>query len=200
MSKTPETLDIERRLLRYTHGQFGCDEVTIGPFGRERVDFITLDFKGTWRCFEIKVSKADFHSKARKTFIGHLNYFVMPRALFAEVGDEVPSHVGVLVPGGNWLISEKKAERRPLGCDEKVLTRSIIRSLYRTYEQVKMSGNETVVGEYRRRIERLESTINDEKRRGTDAWLETSQMKSFLRQRGLLPEYEGWIARREERS
>ena len=41
-------------------GIFGCFEVTIGWNGKERVDFMTYDTKGIWRCYEIKVSKAEF--------------------------------------------------------------------------------------------------------------------------------------------
>ena len=108
MSKTAETLDLEARLLRYTSGQFGCDEVTIGPAGCERVDYMTVDFKGVWRCYEIKVSKADFRSKARKTFVGHLNYYVMPQVLYEVVKVEIPKHVGVLVPVGPHLCLESK--------------------------------------------------------------------------------------------
>jgi hypothetical protein len=60
-------------------GEFPCFEVTIGWFGHERVDMMSYDTKGIWRCFELKVSKSDFHSKAHNTFIGNYNYYVMPK-------------------------------------------------------------------------------------------------------------------------
>lgn len=65
MSKTDKTLDLERRLWFATNktGVFGCFEVTIGFGGRERVDYLTYDTKGVWRCYEIKVSKEDFYLK-----------------------------------------------------------------------------------------------------------------------------------------
>lgn len=195
MSKTPETLDLEARLIRYTSGQFGCDEVTIGPFGRERVDFLTLDFKGIWRCYEIKVSKADFHSKSRKTFVGHLNYYVMPEALYDAVKAEIPAHVGVLVPVGPSLCleSRKKATRKSLGAEEKTLAASLIRSLYRTYEQVKLSGSETVIQRYKRQISVLEDQLSKRLEIDLKDRHEAFMMKSFLRRNGLLQEYEGWV-------
>ena len=192
VSKTPETLDLEARLLRYTSGQFGCDEVTIGPAGCERVDYITVDFKGVWRCYEIKVSKSDFRSKTRKTFVGNLNYYVMPQPLYEAVKAEVPAHVGVLVPIGPYLCleSRKKAVRQAIGADEKLLTASLIRSLYRTYERVKLSGHEPVILDYKRRIARLEELIEDHRKDELEDRTELWAMQRFLRKRGLYKEYQ----------
>ena len=47
-------------------------------------------------CFEIKISKADFHSKNGHNFIGNLNYYVMPFNLYKEVKDEIPEHIGCI--------------------------------------------------------------------------------------------------------
>jgi len=57
MAKTEETLLIENSIYREANrqGVFGCFEVTIGWFGKERVDYMTYDTKGIWRCYEIKV-------------------------------------------------------------------------------------------------------------------------------------------------
>lgn len=77
--KTAETVALEKSIRRVTRktGVFGCYEVTIGFCGRERVDYMTYDTKGVFRCYEIKVSKADFHSAAAKSFVGHYNYYVL---------------------------------------------------------------------------------------------------------------------------
>lgn len=40
---------------------------------------MTYDTKGIFRCYEVKVSKADFHSAAVKSFVGHYNYYVLMR-------------------------------------------------------------------------------------------------------------------------
>ena len=136
MAKSEETIKLERTIWRATakQGLFGCFEVTIGWFGRERVDFLTYDTKGVWRCYEIKISKADFNSKSRHTFIGHFNYYVMPLELYEQVKDKIPNHIGVYVEGR----SVKKAKRQELGADEQVLKDSLIRSLCRDVEKVRV--------------------------------------------------------------
>ena len=67
MAKTEETLKLERAIFFATQktGVFSCFEVTIGFFGNERVDYMTFDTKGIWRCYEIKTSMSDFNSKAK---------------------------------------------------------------------------------------------------------------------------------------
>jgi hypothetical protein len=150
MAKTQLTTDLERQIYTATakQGVFGCFEVTIGWFGKERVDYITYDTKGVWRCYEIKVSKADFHSKAKKTFLGHFNYFVMTKDLYEEVKDEIPNHIGVYV--GDYLV--KRAKKQELGIDEKILKDSLIRSLYREVDKQIRSNNPTLIEGLERRL------------------------------------------------
>lgn len=133
MAKTEATLQLERDIWSATHkqGVFGCYEVTIGWFGKERVDYMTYDTKGIWRCYEIKVSKSDFHSEAHNTFIGNFNYYVLTKELYEQIKDEIPVHIGVYV--GNSCI--KRAKRQELGEDEQVLKNSMIRSLYREVDK-----------------------------------------------------------------
>ena len=90
--KTKKTLKLEKQIYNATKkmGVFGCFEVTIGFFGKERVDYMTYDTKGIFRCYEIKVSKSDFHSNAKLSFVGHYNYYVLTRKLYEEVKDEIP--------------------------------------------------------------------------------------------------------------
>lgn len=47
-------------------------------------------------CFEIKISKADFHSKHGHNFVGNANFYVMPKELYLEVKDEIPDDIGVI--------------------------------------------------------------------------------------------------------
>ena len=42
---------------------------------------MTMDCKGFFRCYEIKTSKSDFKSKAKKSFVGDFNYFVLMQKL-----------------------------------------------------------------------------------------------------------------------
>lgn len=55
--KTAETVALEKAIRRATYkmGTFGCYEVTIGYGGKERVDYMTYDTKGIFRCYEVKV-------------------------------------------------------------------------------------------------------------------------------------------------
>lgn len=133
MGKTNLTQSIEKSLWRATNkmGVFGCFEVTIGFGGNERVDYLTYDTKGIWRCYEIKTSKQDFYSNAAKTFIGHYNYFVMPEDLYEEVKKDIPKHIGV--HNGSWVI--KNPKKQDLEIDEQILKDSLIRSLHREQEK-----------------------------------------------------------------
>jgi len=148
------TIKLEREIWRATHkqGVFGCFEVTIGWFGHERVDYMTYDTKGIWRCFEIKVSKSDFYSKSKHTFVGNFNYFVMPKELFEQVKRDIPNHVGVYIDG----VSCKNAKKQELDIDEQVLKNSMIRSLCREFDKQFRSGNPAIIEQYNRRERELE--------------------------------------------
>jgi hypothetical protein len=155
IAKTELTMELEQSIHRNTNkqGTFGCFEVTIGWFGRERVDYMTYDTQGIWRCYEIKTSKSDFYSKAHKTFVGHYNYFVMPKKLYEEVKDDIPSHIGVYAEGSYAL---KKAKKQELTVDEQILKNSMIRSLCREAEKLYKINNPRFVENMNSRIRRLE--------------------------------------------
>jgi hypothetical protein len=153
IAKTELTKKLEREIWSATarQGVFGCFEVTIGWFGKQRVDYITYDTEGIWRCYEIKVSKEDFYSKAHHTFVGHYNYYVFPsEELYEQVKEAIPSYVGVYIKGA----CRKKAKKRELGVDEQILKNSLIRSLYREVEKQLRSENPT-------RMEVLQRELNE---------------------------------------
>jgi hypothetical protein len=153
LAKTELTLQLEKEIHKATarKGLFACFEVSIGWYSDERVDYITYDTKGIWRCYEIKVSKSDFHSKAKKTFVGHYNYFVMPKELYDNVKNEIPSHIGVYI--GDWCI--KKAKKQELQVDENILKDSLIRSLYRDAEKLLKLNNPNLINQLRTKINKL---------------------------------------------
>lgn len=163
--KTEETIALERAIYVNTvkMGVFGCFEVTIGWFGKERVDYMTYDTKGVFRCYEIKVSKADFRSSARHTFVGHYNYFVMPHSLYLEIKDEIPAHIGVYCDHCDSCI--KKAKRQALTESIEILKDSMIRSLARDAEKVMKSRDKTLIERYRGEVKNLRCERDDCNRR-----------------------------------
>lgn len=147
MAKTERTRDLEQRLWNHTRklGTYCCFEVTIG-FNRragdiERVDYLTYNNKGEFRCYEIKVSRADFLSNAHQTFVGDYNYLVMPDTLYIELEIEglLPEGVGVLVKDSQWgnLKSVKRAQKQEVIPEVRdVLVKSMLRSLYRETDKL----------------------------------------------------------------
>lgn len=93
MAKTEMTKFIESVLWEKARlqGVYGCFEVTIGVDWSTDgiVDFITYDSYGEFRCYEIKVSKSDFKSKAKLSFVGDFNYYVIPTELLDELRKDV---------------------------------------------------------------------------------------------------------------
>lgn len=139
MAKTQETIDLENEIWNATQkqGVYGCLEVTIGPAGSGRVDYLTVDTKGIWRCYEIKATVADFHSKAEKTFVANYNYFVIPQALYENesVRNEIPPEIGIYIGG----CCKRPAKRLELAVDEAILKDSMIRSMAREVQASRKS-------------------------------------------------------------
>lgn len=77
---------------------------------------------------------------------------------------------------------------RGIGCGWKCGQKSQASGL--TYECVKKSDLEPVVAGYRREVARLQGEIQRMRGHDRDAHLELFRMKSFLRRRGLVAEYE----------
>jgi hypothetical protein len=119
-------------------GTFICFEVGIK---NEIVDCLTYNTKNEWRCYELKISVSDFHSKQAKTFVGNYNYYVIPNELLDKVKGEIPDRIGIIVDGNRIV---KNPKHQDLLTSEKVLYYSIIKSLYREtekYIKIKQSGN-----------------------------------------------------------
>lgn len=185
--KTEETLKLEKQIRQATHkmGVFQCFEVTIGYAGDERVDFMTYDTKGIFRCYELKVSKADFHSNAAVSFVGHYNYYVLTRDLYNQVKDEIPDWVGVYV--GDYCI--KKAKKQDLSNKEyrmrrtingrstevvipwiDLLKESMIRSLYRDSDKLFYSNNDKYLNQMKCEIERTRRERDAESKKYKKLW------------------------------
>lgn len=76
---------------------YGCFEVTLRALGyqqnKDRVDFVTIDNTNTIRCYEIKISKSDFHSTANLSFWGNYNYIVVTPTLLDQIQDDDKFHI-----------------------------------------------------------------------------------------------------------
>ncbi|MBC9788604.1 hypothetical protein [Carnobacterium maltaromaticum] len=144
MAKTELTKKAEKLLYSHTDklGTFGCFEVTIGFNGEyrggiERVDYMTYSTKGEFRCYEIKVTEADFNSAAKVSFLGHYNYYVMPKELYEKLkGKEkqkIPWGIGVIIFSNNYYMEcLKKPTKKQVSLGMgTVLMESMVRSLSR---------------------------------------------------------------------
>jgi len=158
LMKTKLTKDLENTLYQYCYEQgfYVVEEVSM-PDKKGIVDTLSYqqlpDGSIEWRCFELKVTKSDFHSKAKLSFIGNYNYFVLTQKLFDEIKDEIPNHIGVLTyrafdkeavenspqtlraPG--FLTVAKKSQFQELQVDEKSLTSHFVASLFREVDKAK---------------------------------------------------------------
>lgn len=147
--KTPLTIQLEETLYHYCreNGEVVVEEVTM-PDDQGIVDTLSCRLTETgfeWRCFELKVTKADFRSKAKLSFIGHYNYFVLPEALYMTVKEEIPPAIGVMVyhayidqedvPG--FFTIEKKPRRQELTVDEQALLSRLISAQAREVSKAK---------------------------------------------------------------
>jgi len=156
--KTKLTKNLESTLYEYCYeqGAYVVEEVSM-PDKKGIVDTLSYqqlaDGQIEWRCYELKVTKSDFHSKAKLSFIGNYNYFVLPQKLYEEVASEIPAHIGVLIyrafdkaaieaspqtlrsPG--FLTVAKKAQYQELQVDEQYLTSHFVASLFREVDKAK---------------------------------------------------------------
>ncbi|GMA08233.1 hypothetical protein GCM10025886_13840 [Tetragenococcus halophilus subsp. flandriensis] len=152
--KTPLTTQMEETLYYYIreNGAVVVEEVTM-PEEQGIVDTLSCHLNNQqqfeWRCYELKVSKADFRSKAKLSFIGHYNYFVLPENLYTMVSEEIPSHIGALVyhpylsedvgaPG--FFTTEKKPKKQALQVNEQELLYRLITSQAREVNKAKQTA------------------------------------------------------------
>lgn len=112
--KSQLTKDMERYFVEYLYeikGEYAIAESRLG-LGKRLGIVDVMSYSGklirngrgrpttreaTFRCYELKVSKSDFYSKAKLTFEGHYNYFVIPHTLYKTVINDVPKEIGVYV-------------------------------------------------------------------------------------------------------
>lgn len=143
--KTNKTKQIEKEIFaiyndKYGRGQTVVLECQIGNWNKDIrlgiVDAIAYNqTKDEFVCFEIKISVADFHSKAKKTFVGNRNYYAMPIDIYEKVKNEIPKDIGcyVLEPIKNSLgiyrfYCIKKCKPKQLEISKELLLANMLRS------------------------------------------------------------------------
>lgn len=149
MSKTRETLRLEEALKAKSEaaGRYGCEEVTIGfegsGHGDEIVDYMSMDAKGIFRCYELKVTLSDLKSQNRKSWYGDYNYLVVSDSLYHRVADWdelIPAHIGIIA--GASLKEYRRASRVEVsGKTRKMLEDSLLRSICWRMQQLKLSAD-----------------------------------------------------------
>ena len=177
--KTKETLALENLIYDSTHkqGVFCCFEVTIGWYGKERVDYMTYDTNGIFRCYELKVTKADFHSSCHTSFVGHYNYYVMPESLYEQVKDEIPDGVGAYIQKGNFLVSARRAKRQGVESETlDILKNSLIRSLAREADKKRTSESADAMSRLKRQLSQIEREKDQLRRKYWDLLSEMEEL------------------------
>ena len=149
MTKSKLTKKLESKIMKETLklGTFGCLEVKVGFPSNKRfvtnneeiIDYMTYNTNGEIRCYEIKSSLADLNSGSHVSFVGHYNYFVMPRKLWLELLDKdlVTRYffegVGLyLLDDDGSFYLERKAKKKFISLGvSTILLESMLRSLSR---------------------------------------------------------------------
>lgn len=162
--KTDDTKRLENKLYNYLqiNGLFCIFECKLG-FGSNStgiVDCISITSRNIITCYELKVTKSDFHSKHGHNFRGNYNYYVMPLFLYEEVKDEIPKHIGCIVEDDKdnfYLRVIKKSNALRLKNIDNIKS-CIIRSLYREYQKLKeIENTDTLktINYYKKRLKDL---------------------------------------------
>jgi len=139
------TKEIEH--IAYSHlskiGTYLCFEVGIpkkyrGTGSDERVDLLQYDTKNIWRFYEIKITKSDFYSKCKNSFLGHYNYYIIPHYLYEDVKKDIPSHIGVFLvfrdkKNNCYMSIEKKPKLQEMNINKDDLMFNFMQALSREY-------------------------------------------------------------------
>lgn len=185
--KTSETVKLENALMRMTEEKrsFGCPEVTIGWYGKQRVDFMETTTRGFIKCYEIKVTKSDFHSTHGHNFVGNYNYYVMPKALYAEVKDEIPEEIGVMV--GEELEVVKRCKKIYLTTSEMSKMRLyLLRSMSREVKKNWQSSDKETLAFWKRTAEHWKKMAESHRRDLVTLNKEYTRFRREARKRGFV--------------
>lgn len=133
--KTKLTQDLEYRFINYLYDkkyELAVQECALGA--RKRYGIVDiLSYHGkrigngrgkqrtrevTWRCYEVKTSLQDFHSKHKWTFVGDYNYFVVPEDLYDLIANDIPDGIGCYIWNGRVdgfkIVKRASRKKKPL--------------------------------------------------------------------------------------
>jgi len=103
----------------------------------ERVDACIYDIeRNEVNMYELKVSVGDFNSKAKLSFCGDRNYYVLAENIYKHVSHKIPKDIGVYLgndKGEFWL--EKPAKRKKATVDKKLMLKNVTKALNREYRE-----------------------------------------------------------------
>lgn len=172
MPKTKETLVLENALDKVSREkrEYGCEEVTIGfhneGLGDEIVDFMTMDAKEVFRCYEIKVTLSDLKTDNKKSFYGDYNYLVVSESLYAKHPtweNYIPPYCGIL--SGEKLTVRKQAKKKEI--DDKtrsMLKDSLLRSVFWKYENYKDAKDLSLIKDLKKELDEVKQELQQTKR------------------------------------
>lgn len=140
------TKELEHLLYKYLwrKGWYGVFECAIPKclcrkVHRERVDMLTYETTGIWRAYELKISKADLHSSAALSWIGHYNYLVITEDLIEEAKKILPKDIGIYAAykKGNkkWIDLVRNPRKRELLCKHEDMQFAMLQALSREYKK-----------------------------------------------------------------
>lgn len=140
------TKDLEKLLYNYLwrKGWYGVFECAIPKclcrkIHRERVDMISYETTGIWRAYELKISKADLHSNAALSWIGHYNYLVCTEDLIEEAKKILPKDIGIYAAyernGKKGIDLVRNPRKRELLCKHEDMQFAMLQALSREYKK-----------------------------------------------------------------
>lgn len=208
MAKRKDTLELEKALERMAKEKrwYGCEEITIGfannGHGNEICDYMLMDSKGIIRCYELKVTKQDLKSHAKKSWYGNYNYLVVSDELRNNVkdwGEYIPEHVGLI--SGRYAmrytsIHQKepvevmeletifKPKRQEISAEAQLMvTQSIVRSMmYKIIKYKNANSLETVKG-LQSDIRSLEKRLKDEEKSNSEYYMTIRKIEWHLKKK-----------------
>lgn len=149
-------------------------------YHRERVDLLSYETGGIWRCYEIKNTVSDFRSSAKLSFWGDFNYYILNADIYQKIKDEIPDGIGV------WLVHKpddkskgymecvKKPKKRERLCSHESLMFALMQALSREYKKYRklIEKEEKVKKKDKKKV--IRETQNNKKKlvKMDDSWID----------------------------